>query len=125
MNLNQVTVAVTDVPRGIAFYQCLGLRLIVENLPDYARFVCPDGQASLSLSREAQVVPGSTLVYFECGELDAEVARLQAEGLSFEQLPQDQPWLWREAYLRDPDGNRICLYHAGDNRLNPPWRLPD
>jgi len=87
MNLNQVTVAVTDVPRAIAFYQCLGLKLIVENLPDYARFVCPDGQASFSLSHEAQVVPGSTLVYFECGELDAEVARLQAEGLSFELLP--------------------------------------
>ncbi len=125
MNLNQVTVAVTDVPRAIAFYQLLVLRLIVESLPDYARFVCPDGQASFSLSREAQVTPGSTLVYFECAALDAEVARLQAEGLQFEQLPQDQPWLWREAYLRDPDGNRICLYHAGENRLNPPWRLPD
>ena len=125
MNLNQVTVAVTDVPRAIAFYQRLGLKLIVESLPDYARFVCPDGQASFSLSREAQVVPGSTLVYFECEALDAEVARLQADGLHFEQLPQDQPWLWREAYLRDPDGNRICLYRAGENRLNPPWRLPD
>ena len=117
--------AVTDVPRAIVFYQHLGLQLIVESLPDYARFVCPDGQASFSLSREARVLPGSTLIYFECEELDAEVARLQAEGLSFKQLPQDQPWLWREAYLRDPDGNRICLYHAGANRLNPPWRLPE
>ena len=125
MNLNQVTVAVSDVPRAIVFYQHLGLQLIVESLPDYARFVCPDGQASFSLSREARVLPGSTLIYFECEELDAEVARLQAEGLSFKQLPQDQPWLWREAYLRDPDGNRICLYHAGANRLNPPWRLPE
>ena len=125
MNLNQVTVAVTDVPRAIAFYQRLGLKLIVESLPDYARFVCPDGLASFSLSREAHVVAGSTLVYFECAELDAEVARLQAEGVTFEQLPQDQPWLWREAYLCDPDGNRICLYRAGENRLNPPWRLPD
>jgi hypothetical protein len=26
--------------------------------------------------------------------------------------------------LRDPDGNILCLYHAGDNRRNPPWRLP-
>lgn len=124
MNLNQITVAVSDVPRAIAFYRRLGLKLIVESLPDYARFVCPNGQASFSLSREAHVVPGSTLVYFECEELDAEVARLQAEGLHFEQLPQDQPWLWREAYLSDPDGNRICLYRAGENRLNPPWRLP-
>ena len=37
--------------------------------------------------------------------------------------PVDQPWQWREARLRDPDGNRLCLFHAGENRLNPPWRL--
>jgi len=23
----------------------------------------------------------------------------------------------------DPSGNVVCLYHAGDNRLNPPWRV--
>jgi hypothetical protein len=33
------------------------------------------------------------------------------------------PWLWREARLRDPDGHRVCLYRAGQNRKNPPWRL--
>ena len=27
------------------------------------------------------------------------------------------------AYLRDPDGNRLCLYFAGENRVNPPWRV--
>ena len=32
-------------------------------------------------------------------------------------------WLWREARLVDPSGNVICLYHAGENRLNPPWRV--
>ncbi len=37
--------------------------------------------------------------------------------------PVDQRWLWREAYLSDPDGNTICLYHAGENRLHPPWRI--
>ena len=25
--------------------------------------------------------------------------------------------------LRDPAGNLIALYHAGENRLNPPWRV--
>jgi hypothetical protein len=35
----------------------------------------------------------------------------------------DRPYLWREAVLRDPSGNRIKLYHAGENRLNPPWRV--
>ena len=124
MNLNQVTLAVTDVPRSIAFYRQLGLQLIVENLPHYARFIFPDGQASFSLSWVAQVIPSQTLIYFECAELDATVARLQTAGVQFSQMPVDQPWLWREAMLEDPDGNPLCLYYAGENRLNPPWRLP-
>ena len=39
--------------------------------------------------------------------------------------PVDQRWLWREAYLRDPAGNLLCLYCAGENRLFPPWRLTE
>jgi hypothetical protein len=35
----------------------------------------------------------------------------------------DQPWLWREAHLNDPDGNPIVLYFAGAIRLNPPWKV--
>ena len=27
------------------------------------------------------------------------------------------------AYLRDPAGNLICLFWAGENRKNPPWRV--
>jgi predicted enzyme related to lactoylglutathione lyase len=65
------------------------------------------------------------VVYFELEDLDTTVQQLAATGLLFESGPQDQPWLWREAYLRDPAGNRICLFHAGENRRNPPWRLPE
>jgi hypothetical protein len=40
--------------------------------------------------------------------------------------PVDQPYLWREAILLDPDGHRVFIYRAGENRLDPPWRLrPD
>jgi hydroxymethylpyrimidine/phosphomethylpyrimidine kinase len=31
--------------------------------------------------------------------------------------------MWREARLRDPDGNIIFLYHAGEARRFPPWRI--
>jgi len=51
------------------------------------------------------------------------VATLQHAGLSFMQEPRDEPWLWREARLLDPAGNVVCLYRAGANRLNPPWRI--
>jgi hydroxymethylpyrimidine/phosphomethylpyrimidine kinase len=43
--------------------------------------------------------------------------------VTFEQLPSDQSWLWREARLTDPSGNPVCLYQADENRRYPPWRL--
>ena len=51
------------------------------------------------------------------------VERLHMAGVTFDQLPTDQPWLWREARLTDPSGNAVCLYQAGENRRFPPWRL--
>ena len=121
MNLNQVTLDVTDVERATTFYQALGLTLIV-SASHYARFLCPGG-ATLSVHLVDRVMPGRSGVYFECKDLDAKVAALKASGLTFDQDPVDQPWLWREAWLRDPDGNRLCLYFAGENRVNPPWRV--
>ncbi len=124
MNLNQVTIPSTDVPRAVVFYQKLGLRLIVDSSPRYVRFACPDGGATFSIHRADSVANGERpVIYFECDSLDADIARLQAAGLVFEREPTDQIWLWREAYLRDPDGHLLCLYHAGENRLNPPWRV--
>lgn len=125
MNLNQITVPSTNVEVAVEFYRRLGLRQIVANLPKYARFECPDGGTTFSihLADQPPSSPG-VVVYFECADLDARVTELKAQGIAFETEPQDQPWLWRECYLRDPDGNQICLYYAGENRLSPPWRLP-
>jgi catechol 2,3-dioxygenase-like lactoylglutathione lyase family enzyme len=124
MRLNQVTIPSMDVARSVEFYKTLGLIQIVESLPKYARFVCPDGDATFSIHRVDYVVTGEKpVVYFECDDLDQTVAELEQRGLKFDSEPVDQSWLWREAYLRDPDGNLICLYFAGKNRLNPPWRL--
>ena len=126
MRMNQVTVAVTEISRAFEFYKGLGLLPIVGGLDQYARFVCPDGDSTFSIHRaEAVPSPAATVVYFECEDLDGKVAELKGKGYRFEVEPVDQSWLWREAYLRDPDGNRICLFSAGENRLNPPWRLKD
>jgi catechol 2,3-dioxygenase-like lactoylglutathione lyase family enzyme len=123
VRLNQVTLAVGNLDRAVDYYRRLGLQQIVAD-KDYARFVCPDGDSTLSLEAVDEVPRSATTVYFECDDLDGTVARLQASGIEFEHGPVDQTWLWREAMLRDPDGNRLCLFHAGENRLDPPWRLP-
>jgi catechol 2,3-dioxygenase-like lactoylglutathione lyase family enzyme len=124
VKLNQVTMPSTDVARAVDFYQRLGLVLIVRSLPKYARFMCPDGDATFSVHHHQALSTGEKpVVYFECENVDASVEDLKRKGIEFDSDPRDQPWLWREAYLRDPDGNLICLYNAGENRLNPPWRL--
>ena len=123
MNLNQVTIPVLDVEKSIAFYESLGLHLIVKALPHYARFECPDGNATFSLHQVEQLPTGEGVwVYFEDEYLDRTVENLQAKGLVFESLPEDKSWLWREAHLRDLDNNKLILFYAGENRLNPPWR---
>jgi catechol 2,3-dioxygenase-like lactoylglutathione lyase family enzyme len=124
VNLNQVTVPCLDLARSVEFYRTLGLELIVLDPPKYARFVCPVGNATFSLHSAERVDTASApVVYFELDRLDEKVRALKKIGLRFEAEPRDQDWLWREAYLRDPAGNLICLYHAGKNRLDPPWRL--
>jgi catechol 2,3-dioxygenase-like lactoylglutathione lyase family enzyme len=124
MNLNQVTIPSTNVKASVDFYRQLGLKEIVESLPDYARFECPDGEATFSVQRVDRVAQGSgVVVYFECDDLDRVVVKLKANGIAFDQDPRDQRWLWRETHLHDPDGNVICLYYAGSNRRHPPWRI--
>jgi catechol 2,3-dioxygenase-like lactoylglutathione lyase family enzyme len=126
MRLNHVTLRVADLDRSVGFYKSLGFTQLVAD-DGYARFVCPDGDSTLSLeSRERPVdaAAGAISVHFESERLDQLVAELEEKGIEFEQQPTDQPYLWREAILRDPDGHRLFLYHAGANRLDPPWRLP-
>lgn len=123
MNLNQITVPTLDVPRAITFYQTLGLELIVHTHDSYARFLCPDGQSTFSLHQVDQLPQGEGIyVYFECENLDEHVQKLQSKGIEFDQLPTDQSWLWREARLKDLDGNQLVLFLAGENRIHPPWR---
>lgn len=124
MNLNQITIPSTDIPRAISFYQKLGLRCIVHTHDAYARFECPDGDATFSVHLVETVDRDSGFsIYFEIEDLDAAVSRFRESGITFDLLPTDQSWLWREAHLRDPDGNKIILYVAGANRKNPPWRI--
>lgn len=123
MKLNQVTVPSLDIEKSIAFYQTLGLKLIVKS-DHYARFVCPDGNSTFSIHLAEELPRGTGIsVYFECEDLDQKVNGLIREGILFDELPNDKSWLWREAYLKDPDGNQIILFFAGENRLNPPWRI--
>ena len=124
MNLNQITVPSLNLNKSIPFYEKLGLRLIVEALPNYARFECPDGDATFSIHLVEKLPVGDGIhVYFEMEDVDTFVKDLRIKGIEFDELPNDKNWLWREARIKDLDGNLLILYKAGINRKNPPWRI--
>jgi catechol 2,3-dioxygenase-like lactoylglutathione lyase family enzyme len=130
MNLNQVSLTVINMDESTEFYRRLGFVQIVDT-PHYARFACPNEGATFSLSladtdiqtnAENRLSSGTT-IYFEHKSLDDWVKTIEDRGIEFEQLPTSQSYLWREAILSDPSGNKIKLYWAGENRLNPSWRV--
>ena len=124
MNLNQVTIPSLNVEKASNFYKTLGLNLIVKAFPKYARFECPDGNATFSIHQDEELPNSSNItVYFEVENLDEIVSILEQKDIEFTNGPEDKPWLWREANLTDPDGNSLILYYAGKNRKNPPWRI--
>lgn len=123
--LNQVTVTGTNYERSVEFYKKLGLKQIVDNPPDYARFETAGGATfSVQIDAEERIF-ATTAIYFECDDLDERVEQLARGGLAFEHGPRNQPWMWREARLRDPDGNIVFLYKAGEARRFPPWRMSE
>jgi hydroxymethylpyrimidine/phosphomethylpyrimidine kinase len=125
LRLNQVTVTGTNYERSVEFYKRLGLKQIVDNPPDYARFEMAGGVTfSVQIDPEEKII-ATTAVYLECDDLDERVEQLARSGIPFEHGPRNQPWMWRESRLRDPDGNIIFLYKAGEARRFPPWRMEE
>ena len=122
MNLNQVTVPVIDMHEATAFYRKMGFLQIVDT-PHYARFASQHGGGTFSLRLSKQRMVNPTVIYIEHEQLDQLFGELLGKGFIFEQEPTDMSYLWREAILNDPSGNKIILYWAGENRLNPPWRV--
>jgi catechol 2,3-dioxygenase-like lactoylglutathione lyase family enzyme len=122
MNLNQVTLPTDDMEATTDFYRRMGFLQIVDT-PHYARFECTEGNATFSISLDTGNRENASVIYFEHEDLDELVAALKARGITFDQDPTDMSYLWREAVLHDPAGNKIKLYWAGENRLHPPWRV--
>jgi uncharacterized glyoxalase superfamily protein PhnB len=91
--------------------------------PDaYARLRSPSGNTTIALhvtEKGQSIVPATEglRVYIEVKELRRFCRYLGKKGITIDQEPAKMPWGWTHAYLRDPDGHEISLYHAGDDRL--------
>lgn len=128
LRLNQVTLGAIDFAASVLFYQRLGLKLIVDSAPRYVRFEFPVSEAvtdpaTLSLHEVEQAwTPPSEwpLIYFEVEDVAAFLSDAGVEPLT---PPEMKSYLWEEADILDPSGNRIRIYKAGSTRRFPPWRV--
>ena len=97
-----------DYERSVAFYRdVLGLQIYREWGSGTVFFL---GGGLLELSRSAGPVTDDKLSFWlHVRDVDAEFARLAAEGVEVVEAPVDEPWGLREARLRDPDGLMLVL----------------
>jgi len=123
LEFNHAMIYTADYPRALAFYRdLLGFALLDEYPGGYGRLRSPGGDTTIALhaveeGRPMDASREGIRLYLEVRALDRFCRELAAKGVKFDQTPQDMPWGWRHAYLRDPDGHELSLYWAGAKRL--------
>ena len=118
-NVKVISVPVSDPEQAKNFYvETLGFELTRNDasIPGIRWLqVTPKGGApSLTLVTWFKTMPPGSLQGLVLGseDLNAECARLAAEGVRFDCPLEEQPW-GTEAVICDPDGNKLILQQAG------------
>ena len=129
LRLNQVTLGAIDFAASVLFYQKLGLTLIVDSAPRYARFefpTSPDGGEPATLSLHSVAADWTAapkdwpLIYFEVDDVPEFLKTCELDPITKPEMKDHQ---WFETDILDPSGNRIRIYSAGEIRRFPPWRI--
>lgn len=109
------TISTNKLKESREFYEDhFGFKLVYES-DWYIELISPDMAAGVSFTlpqREAgEFFNGKGLILsFEVVDVDAEYARLRAEGLSIFQDLQNKPWGERSFVVNDPNGVHIYVY---------------
>lgn len=113
MKIAYVNLFVSDLQRAVDFYQGkLGLKL-ENSSPEHGYASLSAGPIRLGLAvpgpDQQDLVGRHTGVGFDVADLEAEHARLAAQGVPFPMPPERQPWGGFMALAEDPDGNVLYL----------------
>ncbi|MBS1602562.1 MAG: VOC family protein [Bacteroidetes bacterium] len=100
-----IMIPVTDQQKAKAYYLSLGFRVIAE-APDghggvWLQMGLPGESTSLSLARFHGII-------FQTEDIGSEVDGLRSKGIEVGKI-DDTPW-GKFAWLKDPDGNGLCLH---------------
>jgi catechol 2,3-dioxygenase-like lactoylglutathione lyase family enzyme len=104
-----VELAVGDWPAAVAWYRdVLGLPLLL--LDEAGRFALLGGDAGRVALKAGTPQPGSVRLAFRVDDLDAELTRLAAYGVTPDGPPKASAERYTRALLRDPEGHQLCLF---------------
>ena len=105
---------VTDMKRARAFYEgTLGLKPTLEAPGgNWVEYGLGAGTFGIGAYGDAWTpCAQGTCVAFEVDDLDAEIARLKAQGVSFSMDATETP-VCRFAIVCDPDGNKVMIHKS-------------
>lgn len=107
MRFDLVTLFVND-PHALAdwYREHLGLRL-VEETERFVRLEAGEGAKIAFHVGEPVGNPDHVQLHFEVPDVDAEAERLADEGVEIVDGPEDKPYGWRVAAVRDPAGHTV------------------
>lgn len=108
----QIAVAVTDLPRAIAFYRdVLGLHFLFQAPPGLAFFDVGGVRLMLALPEPTNRDHHTSILYYETGDIHASAAALKARGVAFESEPHKVANLGKVdlwiGFFRDSEGNLL------------------
>lgn len=110
-------IPVTDIKRARAFYEgVLGLKPAMESAGGlWVEYDPGAGTVGLGCYGDAwKPSADGTCIAFEADDVDAEISRLQAQGVTVAMAAMDTP-VCRFAVISDPDGNRILIHKRKPN----------
>src|SRR4051812_26982719 len=103
--LEIIMLPVKDRQQAKAFYLKLGFQIVIEaqdpHGEEWIQMSLPGGNTTISLS-------GFQAIIAETDDIEAEIKQLKKKDIEVGKI-DDTPW-GRFAWLKDPDGNSICLH---------------
>jgi methylmalonyl-CoA/ethylmalonyl-CoA epimerase len=112
--IGQIAMAVKDLPRALAFYRDrLGMRFLFQVPPGLAFFDCGGIRLMIEVPPDKEFDHPGSVLYFRVDDIDSSYAELKARGVDFRdephliaKMPDHQLWM---AFFRDGEGNTLAL----------------
>jgi predicted enzyme related to lactoylglutathione lyase len=112
--IGQIAMAVKDLPRAVAFYRDqLGLEFLFQVPPGLAFFNCDGVRLMIEVPPDKEFAHPGSILYFTVADIDASYAELKARGVDFRdephliaKMPDHELWM---AFFKDGEGNTLAL----------------